>query len=129
MFCEDYRVTGENGSNPFAEPRHILAGRSGCSRRAVPLEAIYPYTSAPAQSGQLQVSLDPVTSPAVRRKPLDGQGQRVVQPVPQHRQAGLPDCRQSLQCPLTRTALPQLSAQDCRGVGGGVAGCTFGASR
>jgi len=58
------------------------------------------------------MSLDTVTTPAVRLKAIDRPGQRLAHGLSQHGQAGLPDGRQAFQCPRTRTALPQLTHQD-----------------
>jgi hypothetical protein len=42
---------------------------------------------------------------------LDHPGQRRTQVLPDHRSTGFADCRQPLQSPFTRTALPQLAHQ------------------
>jgi len=43
---------------------------------------------------------------------VDHPGDRVAQGFLQYRSAGLPDGRQTFECPLTRTALPQLAHED-----------------
>ena len=43
---------------------------------------------------------------------LDCPGQRCAQVFPKHSPTGFADCRQPMECPLTRTVLPQLAHQE-----------------
>ena len=57
------------------------------------------------------MSLDSITFPALLHS-FDDPGDRLAQRLSQHRGAGLPDGRQAFECPVPRTALPQLTYQD-----------------
>ena len=57
------------------------------------------------------MSLDSITFPALLHA-FDDPGNRLAQRLSQHSGAGLPDGRQAFECPVPRTALPQLTHQD-----------------
>jgi len=53
-----------------------------------------------------------LTAPSIDLYAVNRPGNGLTQRLPQHRPAGLSDGRQTLKCPLTRTALPQLAHKD-----------------
>lgn len=56
--------------------------------------------------------LNTIEIPVVALDTFDDPCDSVTESLPKYAQAGLPDGRQTFPCPLTRTALPQLTHQD-----------------